>query len=703
MSTNGNLPAGASLTSINGRQCTAVPRSAASVGTEQQQQTTTTEEQQQQTTLQTTTTSLAQETTTSTSTTSSTTTTSSSSISTSTLGTSQEEQEAPSSTSASPSPQQSVEQPSPPPPILSEPESTSTTIAAAPAITTDIQSFSEIPDNARGGGTPISDQSTDSIATFTLPDTPINESSQTDPSQRASTSLADSSTVDTPLAETTDTATNALFTTIGTAEGTAGTGASAEADQPTITAIANNSSTKNTIAIVGGVVGGIAVASLIAFLLWFWRKKLLKKRRSTLLTPLSTEQSFAKGDKNYVIDRRSVGPTPRSEKIRADLSHGFSRVCERLSTFLGRRDDGAPSVNLNRGNSQFINAPPSEHSRSSSRNSSRAGLRGGKLTTKDRFVDWWDRLAEDVNFNWKLRNEQAGGSSELDPFNAARSVKDKNATLAGTGQPDFLTLLGMDDRQLEREASRRRRDSRHGQGGGSGSGEHFLGGLGLDFDGTDPFNDPNAPGDSTKPAPLTVSQPGNPFVDPGAPQLPMLSMSKPTTYVNEVRRSRRSVGGAGPTAGGMAMGIGATSSIRKSQADSYRESLVSAESFGTRRNKFRSDPFDLEQLELLAGRQPNSSTLGTTGSVTSSMLGDFEYQDDVRTPLSAHTRADSFTSKYNSGVTLGDWSEPGPDVGPAANRWDEPSGRKSPVGWAELDARRGPQRNGKGGSVGKAL
>ncbi|KAJ3560705.1 hypothetical protein NPX13_g9211 [Xylaria arbuscula] len=71
-------------------------------------------------------------------------------------------------------------------------------------------------------------------------------------------------------------------------------------------------------------------------------------------------------------------------------------------------------------------------------------------------------------------------------------------------------------------------------------------------------------------------------------------------------------------------------------------------------------------------------------------------------PRPSHKRTESFTSKYSSGVSsMGEWSDPGPDVGPAAGRWvpspDSMLGRQPSMS-RERDPGGGNQRN-----VGKAL
>ncbi|GKT55561.1 hypothetical protein ColTof4_14181 [Colletotrichum tofieldiae] len=463
----------------------------------------------------------------------------------------------------------------------------------------------------------------------------------------------------------------------GTAAGEAGNDSPASSGTPS--GNSRSGGVANPVVIASSVVGAVVVLGLLGFLLWFWRKRLLKKRRSTLLTPLSTDPSFRHAEKaSYVIDRASLGPTPRSAKLKAALGYNFQRFRGQLGALVSRNRDSSST----RDRSQFMNV--SQHSRNSSSFSNHTGPRD-VVTTKDRVKDWWERLTADMSFNWRLRGDR---SVNKDPFASARDMKDRKAAVGG--QPDFLTLLGMDDREVEREAQRRRLS--RGQGS-TGSADHFLGGLGLNFENAaaNPFSDVNAlPHDSAKPAPLTVTNPGNnPFSDVNAISAPAAAAKPPSTYVADVRRSRGTSFGGGTTR----PPSGSTYSPRLDSM--YRDSMQSVESFATRRNKFRSDPFDLERPELLGSRT-------TQGSSNYSQAGG----GAPRVPGSAHTRADSFSSKYSSGVSMDGWSDPGPDVGPSSSGPSYRYEAESPVAGYRPGEQKKPGRRPSGGSqnsVGKAL
>ena len=535
--------------------------------------------------------------------------------------------------------------------------------------------------------------------------------------------------------------TAALFTTIGT-DAAAAASTDGATSNPAVSAVESPSSkAESTIAVAGGVIGGVALISLVAFLVWFWRRRTMRKRRSTLLTPLDAANlgrggaaggAGYGGEKGeYEINRGSIGPTPRSERIKASFDYSMRRVRARFSQLVGGKGSigGASAVNMNRGNSQFMEADalsrrPTNASMMTKRGPGGGGSGGGGASAKDRFADWWGRVTADALFTWRLKSgkvKDVGGiGSSSDPFAAAR---EKKAAAADLGRsPDFLTLLGMDERELDQEAKRKN----NGGGGGGrklrkaggprsssvGSESSFLGrgsgGLDLDFSNDDPFSDANALAhQSAKPAPLIVSQADNPFSDANAIR------PKPSTYVADIRRSRGQSVDQGGAGAGVGVGIAGGAAVRQSnfRGDSvYRESALSVDTFATRRNnKFRSDPFDLEPLRGAAQQQrATSSNMSTAGSSMPPRLSDVPSSGgassgrlsggvgtgDIRRPRAAHQRSESFSSKYSSGISMGDWSDPGPDVGPAAARWGADSPTRGRVSRSS---------GGSDGSVGKAL
>lgn len=528
------------------------------------------------------------------------------------------------------------------------------------------------------------------------------------------------------------------FTTIGLASSTsAATAQSTSGTVVTSTSAGSDNSGSNgngsTIAVAGGVIGGVAFVSLLAFFLWFWKRRLSKKRRDTLLTPLSADPSFGRDVRGearpYLIHRDSIGPTPRSTKVKAALRAQYGRVRGRFDTMArsasvrsNSSHTTARSVDLNRGNSQFMDASPIiGHER---KNSSALSARDDSdMSIKERILEIWAR------FMGSGKPESAGDNEKNDIF-AARGIsggmKERSSPSSRplANKPDFLTLLNMDDNELDREAQRRRMSRTRGRSEGSG-----LGGLNLDF-GEDPFSDANA---------LVSQQQGasgakNPFSDANALAGPI--PRKPSTYISDIRRSRgQSVGSSIDLnkvydLRGLRVVNEEPGPATRQGSTFFRDSQASAtsfESFATKRDKFRSDPFDLEQLSSqVSGSIPNytprpafsnsgnfsndANRFSSSGSIS------MQYQMSVGSvgpsvlarPAAAHTRhLSDNSSRYTSGIsegTLDEWSEPGPDVGPAATRYDA-SRRSSGADVfssyppANNSAKDGSKRSSKAGSV----
>ncbi|KAK4156445.1 hypothetical protein C8A00DRAFT_30732 [Chaetomidium leptoderma] len=526
------------------------------------------------------------------------------------------------------------------------------------------QSFTAFADVSSSQASVAQSSQADSSATAAAVDTPAS-SSEPDPAETSPPGLPEGPAAN-PLLTTFEPPPRPTDVAVPDATGTS------SAD-PLSTAIPtlNNNAVQSAVAVAGGVIGGVVALSLLAFFIWWWRRRRLRKRRSTLLTPLDAPY-FDRDEKGgYVITRGSIGPTPMAEKVRAALGQNIKKIRGHI------RNRTAPSVNLDRGTSQFID-PAGACSRANS------GIIGAEPTTKDRLRGWWSGLG--VKFNRRNQTAQRGNQS---------ATQEKKAAVSS--QPDFLTLLNMDDRELDREAQRRRA-SKASLNGSASSTDNFLGGLNLNFSNDDPFSDANAiTRTSAKPAPLAVgsgsgNSVANPFSDTNAIRDPPPAMPKPTSYVADIRRSRSNSGGGGGRQPSTVYNYGNNNNNRES-AGSLR-SLATATT-ANMRNKFRSDPFDLERPELLGGtkatRPPtssssssNSSTAATAGSATpdSAAAAAATTVKDPQYPARTRARADSFTSryskysKYSSGVSvvsamsvvesMGDWSDPGPDVGPAA-------------------------------------
>lgn len=154
-------------------------------------------------------------------------------------------------------------------------------------------------------------------------------------------------------AATTSTLADGSITTIGgviTPSGDSdmiGTGLpdSVAINQPSVEVIAGS--------VIGAVVG---IAILGALIFGFWRRR-AQKRQYKINSPALDPSSKDKGEKTWEFDNGSVGPTPRAAKVRETIGNMFGAI--------GRLKPSAPGgshgVNMNRGNSQFIEALPTHN------------------------------------------------------------------------------------------------------------------------------------------------------------------------------------------------------------------------------------------------------------------------------------------------------------------------------------------------------
>lgn len=688
MSTNGNLPAGQFTTQINGKQCTAIPKSSSQSSAAEK--------------------------------------TSISVAAAATISTSSAEETKESSAQV-----QGVQ-----PNVSQTTFSTSTTPAAV-----SIAATSEVPPTSTLDPTPTPEPIPTSASfsaaaaetlTSELPALPSSSTTVSPtPASRVTTPTISSQT-SVPIAQSEISTSSTPTPTSNAQNGLPNIIASQTVSStPTITRPVQESSAASGISsnpkleaapVVGGVLGSIALITVIGVIFWFFRRR--RRQRDTLLTPLTTrgeEKTF------YEIDRGSVGATKRNEKWKTGLGYATENLSNVVATIksglsgfgstlrtkvVGERSD-TPSVNLNRGNSQFLDGPIPQHSRNNSVLSNPA-----HLTARDRLSDWWDTLKDNVTFNWRLRRQP---KEPMDPFAAARNITEKQANM--NGQPDFSQLLGTDERKA--------------QGGRRGSSIPNLGSLGLDFESQNPFADPVVVASKTQNRAWVPPNLGgadktnpNPFADPIAQ--PQRSVSKPRTSISDIRRSRGQsidvtnnvsayiANNAAYRPPSTAVGSRYPSSIAPSR-DSYRDTVFSAFSSNARKGKGRSDPFDLERPELWqpitkTPPVPNNNRISTRprGNSTvarestslypdplqptvynpnptrmSSLRGNAVGQIDSngaqpRIVSSAMPRVVSngtYASKYSSGVSsLGDWGDPGPDLGPGSSSGNSLRGNASSNG-----------------------
>ncbi|OBT84541.1 hypothetical protein VE02_06779 [Pseudogymnoascus sp. 03VT05] len=418
--------------------------------------------------------------------------------------------------------------------------------------------------------------------------------------------------------------------------------------------------------LVGSIIGGLSLIALLGCLwLYFMRRR---RRRDTLLAPLWVQSEKGPPVAYYEIDKASVGPTSFSSKWKAKATsryHGVVGGFTALSSKMGHKP--SPSVNLNRGNSQFLAPSFSTHSRSSS-----VSHPPTALTRRERARYWWDRLTADAVFNWALsRHTKPTTADPPSHFTRSRSA---SPSLRHPSQ-DLTQYLASKDREMRDAGAAaglppdHRRSislppptrSREDLGDGS---------LGIDFsDPGNPFSDPT-------PAALTAATRTlgpNPFADP-ATAAAGVSRPQPsvgTTYVADVRRSR-----------GQSFSTPRHPSIRTSRERSRdRDTMLSSATTNTRRGKGRSDPFDLERPELLRGvgagtrgsvlsdvqelpSSAGSSLKGGVAGVGGHKMGGVAAGGEK--VLGVGLNYESWTSRYSRGSSAGfsDWGDPGPDLGP---------------------------------------
>ena len=394
---------------------------------------------------------------------------------------------------------------------------------------------------------------------------------------------------------------------------------------PTISSVPSTNANSEAATVAGGVLSGLVVLSFVGLFFWLWRRRRLQKRRNTLLTPLGPGSGLDQSEKPpYITIRRGMALTPVFEKAKAALDDNVRKIRERITQAFSEERIRLPTST--RPQSQGL---LSSHSRNPSLALTNEGEGTGSV--KDRILNWWCRITSSVPVNKRLRNEEA--MRETDPDQESTSERKTGLQY----QPDFLTLLAMDDRDLGREPQRQQR-------------------RGVPRPETGSRDNSTLSHISAIPAPLagtSRSNSDNSFNDP-VPRPP----TKTAYRTDDRHRHRQSRGQSISVSTTTSASAGVTANPNPTQQPStrnpsrqpstrtYRESI---DSFTTHRNKFRSDPFDLEGTAAAAAT--------ATGP---------------RHPPSAHTRQESLGGgggssrySYSSGVVSLDdkWSDPGPDVG----------------------------------------
>lgn len=438
-----------------------------------------------------------------------------------------------------------------------------------------------------------------------------------------------------------------------------------------------------TPAVIGGILGGIGFLVVVGLIIFFCRRR-RKSKRNSLLTPLTTgtQGQFYDIDKKaqgqyYDIYDDTAASSGRGTNFKAQIGGaattfgaGLAGLGSSLKSHV--QPGNKPIVNLDRGNSQFFEAPAPYHSR----NNSSSSAHPLHYAAKDRADEFTNKVRGVFGKTPK---------EEKDPFPRARGMSEKQ-----NAPQDFGNLMDMDDRNLLMKAERRR----FTLSSNSGSGQ-MLGNLGLDFGiPQDPFADPVS-------RTANSSSNANPFANPtkwDPVSRPDPAIPRTNTYISDVRRSRgesldsttrghknapSSVYGPAAYRTPSISNISRYPSSIAPSTESFRDTLYSTASNNTRRVAGRSDPFDLERPELwlpiLANSVPKSDSAallerGSDSYPDPLLMPNFKPGQAPVMPIQrAMTNGSNapsqgtYESKYSSRTSMGDWGDPGPDVGSAPN------------------------------------
>lgn len=340
-----------------------------------------------------------------------------------------------------------------------------------------------------------------------------------------------------------------------------------------------------------------------------------------------------------MMQRDSVGPTTLSSKVNASLRVQYNRV-------RGRKIPSASPVHD-----------------------------GSDMTMRKRIMQVWATLGG------RQAREPRRNEKKTDTFSAlgnsgSMEEKVRPGTRTITTRPGLLRK-GV---ALDSEARRHRLSRARGACVGTS-----LGGLDLNIGG-DPFGDVNTMAHPiADPPPLISTGANNPFSDANAVE-GGAHMPKRSNHFVDMRHSRGQSADSvfAPNRTTSFRIFDGTSRPHSGSTAAYANSSIylrdSASSFDTRRNKFRSDPFDLEPLSrspnLYGGtaagssvrtsdirRMPSTNSeryrhgVGTTGNIILT-----QGKDVLRMPVpAAHARYNNSpgSSRYTSGISegsMGDWS-----------------------------------------------
>jgi hypothetical protein len=364
--------------------------------------------------------------------------------------------------------------------------------------------------------------------------------------------------------------------------------------------------------ILGASLGGLALILLLSFFCLRYKKK-KRISRDSLLTLLQYDTDGSALEK-YAIDDTSFGAEEsQASSILGNLRMDIAGIFSMVKTKLCRRND-TPGINMNRGNSQFLE-PVSQHGHANIAVSS--GRIANITVLKDRFGNLWKRVAGGMHFNLWPQSKMNNEDEMVDSFAITRNIKEEKPSSQITPDTQYLAIKAHEIQPSDGQL-------REYFGASQLAGDQSEV-LGIDFG--NPFADPSHFAER-KMSNLSKSRrvPSlDPFadqaVDTPAPPKAVYSRPASSIYVSEVGRlseqSERDLAQrlslsqylstleANQTLGALPSDNIAsryTSTIRTSRGTN-RDTLFSNFSF-SRMLKTRSDPFDLDNLDLSLSSVP---------------------------------------------------------------------------------------------------
>ena len=189
------------------------------------------------------------------------------------------------------------------------------------------------------------------------------------------------------------------MTTIGLEDGAAttmSTGSKTSGDDSGLSNELSNSGaagsdgSRKTGVIAGSVVGAVAAVALIAFLLWFRRKR-SQRDKYTIRSPVFKPPKSSRTEKTWEFDTASLGPTPRSARFAEAVRYKLNATGNMFKpTASPGRNRG---VNIERGDSPFMDSASSPADVNGG-----AGIRAGARGAAGRISP--DRRASDGSAHW---------------------------------------------------------------------------------------------------------------------------------------------------------------------------------------------------------------------------------------------------------------------------------------------------------------